>query len=464
MRRSVAWMFLMVASFVGTSVSPRADETTATADFVARDLSAVVSISSVKLRQPDGNGLGVTTSASASGTPGKTNEVAKASAEQHLPSRVRTFGSGFIIDPSGIIVTNRHVIEGAADILVTMQDNTLLRATVLAAADELDLALLKVTPDSPLPSVRFGDSDRLRVADQVFAIGDPLGFGGSVTRGIVSALNRDISDTPFDDYIQTDAAINHGNSGGPLFNMQGEVIGMNTAIFAPAASGSIGLGFAIPSNELKFVSDALRNGSGTRLGSLDFRIQQITPGIADALNMPRAEGAIVAGTKEGGGAAKCGIVSGDIILRFGTLGVKDVRALARAIAQTPPKTVVRLLVWRNEEPTVIMATVQELQHKTPSPAPEIASGNIDPGWSLASILNDERRVLRLAPDLTGVLVTQIAPDSAAAEAGLSPRDVIIKVQQDKVTAPDDVDRLVSLARQQQRSYVAVLVRNTDGLR
>ena len=173
------------------------------------------------------------------------------------PRGRRFLGSGFIIDPSGIIVTNRHVIEGATDILVTLQDNTLLRATLIAQADQLDVALIKVTPESPLSTVRFGDSDTVRVADRVLAIGNPLGLGGSVTRGIVSALNRDIRDTPFDDYIQTDAAINHGNSGGPLFNERGDVIGMNTAIFSPeATSGSIGLGFAIPSNDVKYVADA----------------------------------------------------------------------------------------------------------------------------------------------------------------------------------------------------------------
>ncbi len=226
------------------------------------------------------------------------------------------------------------MIEGATDILVTLQDNTLLRGTLLAQADEIDLALIKVTPDQPLPAVRFADSDRVKVADPVFAIGNPLGLGGSVTRGIISALNRDIRDTPYDDYIQTDAAINHGNSGGPLFDEHGEVIGMNTALFSPeATSGSIGLGFAIPSNDVKYIADALLRPGGMRTGTLDFRIQQVTPEIADALNMSKAEGVIVGGTTEGGAASKCGIMAGDIILRYGDLAVKDVRALSRAIAQ-----------------------------------------------------------------------------------------------------------------------------------
>jgi serine protease Do len=301
----------------------------------------------------------------------------------------------------------------------------------------------------------------------VLAIGNPLGLGGSVTQGIVSALNRDIRDTPFDDFIQTDAAINHGNSGGPLFNMRGDVIGMNTALFSPeAASGSIGLGFAIPSNDVKFVADALRSPGGMRVGTLDFRIQQITPEIADALNMPKAEGVIVGGTTEGGGASKCGIVAGDIILRYGNVPVKDVRALARAIARTPPGTVVNLLVWRNEEPMVIAATVHEMPHEAPLPSasPAPTADPVEPGWQLAPIDDAARRAFALERDLTGVIVTQIAPDGPAAEAGLSAGAVIVQIQQEKVAGVEDVARLIALARQRQRRYVAVLVYNTKGLR
>ena len=262
-RWGTARVWLLLAVLASGSVDVRAADSPTDQELVARELPAVVSISI--MRTP--SQVGRTTTVSATSAP----EVPEAS---NAPRGRRFLGSGFIIDPSGVIVTNRHVIEGATDILVTLQDNTLLRATLLAQADQIDLALLKVTPDSPLPSLRFGDSDAVRVADRVLAIGNPLGLGGSVTRGIVSALNRDIRDTPFDDYIQTDAAINHGNSGGPLFNERGEVIGMNTAIVSPeASSGSIGLGFAIPSNDVKYTADALRRPGGMRLGTLDFRIQ-----------------------------------------------------------------------------------------------------------------------------------------------------------------------------------------------
>jgi serine protease Do len=358
------------------------------------------------------------------------------------------------------------VIEGATDILVTLQDNTLLHAKLLAEADQIDVALIKVAPETPLSVVQFGDSDAVRVADRVLAIGNPLGLGGTVTRGIVSALNRDILDTPFDDYIQTDAAINHGNSGGPLFNEQGQVIGMNTAIFSPEAnSGSIGLGFAIPSNDVKYVADALRSPAGMQVGTLDFRIQQVTPELADALNMSKAEGVIVSGTIDGGAASKCGIMAGDIILSYGNMPAKDVRAVARAVARTPPGTRFSLRIWRNEEPIVLTATVQAISHTVRPTGPIAVPPAAGLGWRLVQIDNIARHALGLGDDQIGVVVAQLAADGAAAEAGLKTGDVVVQVQQDKVTSPEDVDRLIAAARQHQRRYIAVLAqRNTEGLR
>lgn len=468
MLRLTACLSALVATLLCGVPHARGDQDPSTPDVVLQDLSAVVSISGLR---PPSSAAALPADVSsatgaAAGTPtrnGSPGQPAKATAQRST----RILGSGFIIDPSGIIVTNRHVVEGMTNILVTLEDNTLLHATVLAQANQIDVALLKVTRGPPLPAVRFGDSDAVRVADPVLAIGNPLGFGGSVSQGIVSALNRDIRDSPFDDYIQTDAAINHGNSGGPLFNMRGEVIGMDTAIFAAGTSGgSIGLGFAIPSNDVKIVAAALRSGGVMKVGTLDFRLQQVTPGIADALNMPKAEGVIVGGTKEGGAAAKCGIIAGDIILRYGDMDVKDVRALARAIARTPPGTAVNLLVWHNEEPKVVVATVQELPSlASPPPAlPAPAANPSDPGWTLTPIDDSARRTFGIGGDQSGVVVTQVASDGTAADAGISVGDVIVEVQQAKVAEPNDVVRQVSLAREQQRRYVALLVHNADGLR
>jgi serine protease Do len=251
-----------------------------------------------------------------------------------------------------------------------------------------------------------------------------------------------------------------------LFNDRGEVIGMNTAIFSPeATSGSIGLGFAIPSNDVKYVTDALRSPGGMRLGTLDFRIQQVTPEIADALNMSKAEGVIVGGTTEGGGASKCGIMAGDIILRYGDLQVKDVRALARAIARTLSGTAIQLRIWRDDEPLVVTATVEEVRPAASSAAALPAPAAAGPGWRLARIDDAARRAFGIDAGLNGVVVTQIDTDGAAAEAGLSAGDVVVQVQQEKVAGPEDVDRLIDLARKRQRHHAAVLVqRNSEGLR
>jgi serine protease Do len=287
-----------------------------------------------------------------------------------------------------------------------------------------------------------------------------------VSRGIVSALNRDIRDTPFDDYIQTDAAINHGNSGGPLLNEKGEVIGMNTAIFSPEAnSGSTGLGFAIPSNDVRYVTQALLSPAGMRPGTLDLRIQQVTPELADALNMSKAEGVIVGGTTEGGAASKCGIVAGDIILRYGNVPVKDVRALARAIARTPPGTSVSMRIWRDDEPMVVTAAVGEMARAAPSAATLAAPSAAGPGWRLSSIDDAARRTFGIERNIDGVLVAQIESDGAAAEAGLSAGDVIVQVQQQKVTVRDEIDRLLDSAREHKRHYAAILTwRRAEGLR
>ena len=427
-------------------------------ELVAHELAAVVSIAVLRGAAP----AAPPTMASASA---ESKTAAQQPSASDMPHDTHILGSGYIIDPAGIIVTNRHVIERAKDILVILHDNTLLRATVLAQANEVDIAVLKVAPDSPLPAVRFGDSDAVQVADPVLAIGNPLGLGGSVTQGIVSALNRDIRDTPFDDYIQTDAAINHGNSGGPLFNVHGEVIGMNTAIIAPnGTSGSIGLGFAIPSNDVKYVVDSLRSPGGMRLGTLDFRIQQVTPEIADALNMPKAEGVIVGGTKEGGAASKCGIVAGDIILKYGTMPVADVRALARAVARTKPGTAVNLLVWRNDEPTVITATVGAMEETAPVVETSVAMvASAEPGWHLAPIDDGTRRAFGLSGG-AGVAVARVDAGGPASDAGVAAGDVIVQIQQDKVADSADVVRAIASARQQQRHFVIVLVRNAQGLR
>src|SRR5438477_2726137 len=251
-----------------------------------------------------------------------------------LPRHVAALGSGFVIDPSGLVVTNQHVVEGADTITVTLNDGSSLPATIVGRDEKTDLALLRVHPKAPLAAAHFGDSDHAHIGDWVIAIGNPFGLGSSVTAGIVSARNRDISAGPYDDFIQTDAPINRGNSGGPLFDMDGNVIGINSAIFSPSG-GSVGIGFAIPSNLARDVIQQLRQFGIARRGWIGVRIQQVTPEIAEGLGLPTTQGALVAGVTGGGPAARAGLINGDLITGFDGKPVPDDRTLARIVADTP---------------------------------------------------------------------------------------------------------------------------------
>src|SRR5712675_2441275 len=253
--------------------------------------------------------------------------------QQQQPRRVNSLGSGFISDASGIVVTNNHVIADADEITVILNDGTRLKAQLLGKDTKVDLAVLKVSTDKPLKAVKFGDSEKLRLGEWVVAIGNPFSLGGTVTAGIVSARNRDINSGPYDNYIQTDAAINRGNSGGPLFNLDGEVVGINTAIISPSG-GSIGIGFSVPSKTALPVIDQLKQFGETRRGWLGVRIQQVTDEIAESLNIKPPRGALVAGVDDKGPAKPAGIEPGDVIVKFDGKDIKEMRDLPRAVADT----------------------------------------------------------------------------------------------------------------------------------
>jgi serine protease Do len=397
--------------------------------------------------------------------PAKKPPDRQVAAQSQRPSR--SLGSGFVIDATGIIVTNKHVVEGGRDITVTLQDNTLLHATILAMASIADIAIIKVETDRPLPVAVFGDSDAIHVGDPVVAIGNPLGLGGSVTAGIVSALNRDIRDTPYDDYIQTDAAINHGNSGGPLVNSRGEVVGVNTAIYSPTKDGgSIGLGFSMPSNDVKFIVDRLRMFGRVRPGYIAARVQQVTPQIADALGLRKAEGAIVAGMGEGGMADVSGLVEGDIILKVGATDTKDVRAVMRAVGRSPVGDKVNFSVWRDGAFKTLPITIGEMpEDNVPTAVASVEQERpMNAGWKLSAVTDDLRAQFRLPKDQPGVVVTDIEPDGSAADAGLNAGDVVLKLQQQPVGEPDEVVKLLDAARLQKRHYALLLVRGQDGIK
>jgi serine protease Do len=381
-----------------------------------------------------------------------------------------SFGSGFIIDSSGYIATNRHVIANALDITVTLQDGTAMPAKLVGAGSHIDLALLKVEPRKPLPVVKWGDSSHVRVGDQVLVIGDPLAVGETVSSGIVSAVNRDIQIGPYDDFIQTDAAINHGNSGGPMFNLRGEVIGVNTALVS-ATGGSVGLGFSIPSNDAQYVLKQLRQFGRTKPGWLGADTQEMAPDIADALGFPLPHGTIIANLVKDGPAAKADLRDGDVILKFGTQTPKDMRALSRMVEQATGETV-PLLVWRDGQQQTVQVAITEWVEPPPQtedgtqgvPAAGITTQPPDLGLHTVPLTDEARAGRDLVPGQPGVLLTGTAPGTPAAGHGLKEGDVILRVQKTAVAAPEDVQKQIDEARKQKLHHVVLLVQGADGVR
>jgi serine protease Do len=392
---------------------------------------------------------------------------------QQPARRMQSLGSGFIIDPAGVVITNNHVIDGADEITVRLQDGTELKATLVGKDDRADIAVLKVSSDKPLPFVPFGDSDKSRVGDWVLAIGNPFGLGGSVTAGIVSARGRDIGQGPYDDFLQTDAAINRGNSGGPLFNMDGEVIGINTAIYSPSG-GSIGIGFSIPANLAKNVVEQLRDFGRARRGWLGVRIQQVSPEIAESFGLKEPSGALVAGVEDNGPAAKAQLKNGDIILKFNGQDVKEMKNLPRIVAETTIGKSVPVTIWRDGKEQTIEAVVGELPDDTKkasattgapdkpaSPKTVELSGL---GMKLGQLTQEMRDKFQIAKDQKGVVITDVTSGTPAADRGLKAGDVIVEVQQEEVAAPSDVQDKVEKARKTTRPTVLMLIQTSDGLR
>jgi len=386
--------------------------------------------------------------------------------------RAQSLGSGFIVDPAGLVITNNHVIEGADEINVILQDNTSLRATVVGTDPRTDLAVLRVTPASPLPAVPWGDSDTAQVGDWVVAIGNPFGLGGTVTAGIVSARGRDIRQGPFDDFIQTDAAINRGNSGGPLFNMRGEVVGINTAIYSPTG-GSIGIGFSIPSNLARGVARQLAEAGRVRRGWLGVNIQQVTDEIAESLGLRGgARGALIARAIENGPAAAAGIRSGDVVLRFNNQEVREMRTLPRIVAESSVGAQVPVLLWRDGREETVTVTLGELPNETQQAA---ATPNQQPradrpvelsglGLRVTGITGETRERFRLRPEQRGVVVTEVSPNTPAAEREIRPGDVIVEVQQERVNTPQELQERLERLRRQGRATALFLIEGPQGQR
>lgn len=357
------------------------------------------------------------------------------------PRKRTALGSGFIIDPEGVVVTNNHVIEDADEIKVKLDNGTELEAEIIGRDEKTDLAVLKVKSSKALPFVPLGDSDAVRVGDWVVAIGNPLGFDSTVTAGIVSARNRNIDAGPYDDFIQTDASINRGNSGGPLFNMDGQVIGINTAIVSPSG-GSIGIGFAVPANIAKSVINQLLEFGETRRGWLGVRIQGVTPEIAESMDLAEPMGALVAGVDEDGPAAEAGLEVGDLIVKFDGRDVPEMRDLPRMVAETEIGKKVEVEVLRKGTRKSYMVDIARLdERQTAAIAQDDGKKRVSEsailGLTLSKITPRLRQEYGISEGIKGVIVIDIDFESDAIDK-VRKGDVIVEVAQEPVATPEEV--------------------------
>lgn len=378
---------------------------------------------------------------------------------------VTSLGSGFVIDASGYIITNYHVIDGAEEVSVRFSDDTDLKAKIIGRDQKTDLALLKVESKTPLAYVPLGDSDKARVGDWVVSIGNPFGLGGTVTAGIISARQRSINAGPYDDFIQTDAAINRGNSGGPLFNTKGEVIGINSAIFS-TNGGSIGIGFAIPTNLAKPIIDQLKQYGKTHRGWLGVKIQDVTDEIANSVGLKKGKGALVVEVTEGGPAAKAGVKAGDIITHFNNKEITEMRFLPRMVAESKIGEKASLTVWRKGSSVSLTMTIEELKDEA---ADEVATGDGDApkltskgaesvlGLSVKTLDDGARAELGLPKALQGVVILSITEGSEAAKRGLNKGDVIVEINNEKIDSAATFKRLAGDAKKAGRDYALLQI-------
>lgn len=384
--------------------------------------------------------------------------------QQPQMGRRVALGSGFIIDPQGYVVTNNHVVgDNAGTVTVIFQDNSKHPAKIIGRDPKTDLALVKIDTSKPLPYVTWGDSDNAKVGDWIIAVGNPFGLGGTVTTGIVSARGRDIHSGPFDDFLQLDAPINRGNSGGPTFNQQGQVIGINTAIYSPNG-GSVGIGFAIPSNMAQTVIAQLREHGKVERGWLGVQIQQMTPEIASSFGLKNDHGALVADVNSDSPAAKAGLKQGDVILKYNGHDIDQLHDLPRLVAETPIGSTVPMTVWRKGHDEQLQASVGQMPNNE-----QVASNQPDEqqqatperssalGLQLSRLDEPTRHRLGLKNNVKGVVVTQVAQDSPAADLGIQPGDVIVAINQQPVSNPTEAAQKMKQVQQSGDKHVLLLL-------
>ena len=389
--------------------------------------------------------------------------------QQPQVQRAVSMGSGFIIDKSGLVVTNNHVIENAKKIKVKLPDGRSFDAKLVGTDPATDVALLRVKPDKPLPTVDFGNDRQLRVGDWVIAVGNPFGLSNTVTAGIVSSIGRDLGNTeqPYTDFIQIDAPINRGNSGGPTFDLRGQVVGMNSMIFSPSG-GSVGIGFAIPSTTIKDVVAQLEAHGHVARGWLGVQIQSLTPEMAASIGLSEPKGAIVAGVVPDSPAAKAGFRQGDVIVALNGHGIDDSHELTRRVALLSAGKSANFDIYRDgkkQDLQVVIGTRKEEQVASNDNQPETPAGTTATGKAmglgLSAMTPDVRRAYNLDDNVQGVLITKVDPDSDAADKGLQPGDVVVSVSNKAVHSPQDIEKSVAAAHSAGRKSVLLLV-STDG--
>jgi serine protease Do len=381
-----------------------------------------------------------------------------------------SLGSGFVVDgEKGYIVTNNHVVRNAENVQVTFPNELTVDAEIIGTDEKVDIAVLKIkVTDLEIADVSFGNSDDLRVGDWTLAIGNPFGLGGTVTTGILSARARDIDTGPYDDYLQTDASINRGNSGGPLFNMSGEVIGINTAIFSPTG-GSVGIGFAIPSALAKPVINQIIKYGRTRRGWLGVRIQNVTDEIAESLGLDHPHGALVASVNENGPAKTSGIQAGDIILSINGQSIKKMKYLPRIVAEHDINAVVPLTYWRDEKEHTVNVTIGELEKAEEEGLINLAESRSEDkgleldsaGFTLKELDDNSRKEYQIDRSIEGVLITAIKPNSEADKKGLNAGTIIVEINQHPVTTAEEVADIIKKAKDNNRKSVLLLI-NENG--